>query len=186
VQRTRATRGSIYGMRIKLALGILATGLAVAACGGDSGSTTAAGSSSAGGQSAQPGGAAVVVSVTQTSIGKVLTGPDGRTLYTLLSSAGTPLPCTGGCATAWPPLTAQSGATAGSGVTATIAVDSGGQVTAGGVPLYYFAGDASPGQTSGQGVRSFGGIWYAVNAAGKPVTASTGGGAGSTPTYSGY
>jgi predicted lipoprotein with Yx(FWY)xxD motif len=31
-----------------------------------------------------------------------------------------------------------------------------------GMPLYYFLIDTSPGQTSGQGINGFGGIWYVV------------------------
>jgi hypothetical protein len=38
------------------------------------------------------------------------------------------------------------------------------------MPLYTFSGDSGATQTHGQGVRSFGGVWYAVSAAGRPVT----------------
>jgi hypothetical protein len=46
------------------------------------------------------------------------------------------------------------------------------QVTADGAPLYYFSGDSAAGQVNGQGIKSFGGIWYAVQASGKPLTSA--------------
>ena len=54
------------------------------------------------------------------------------------------------------------------------------QVTYNGHPLYTFAGDKNPGDTSGQGVNAFGGLWYAVSPAGNQVTgtASSSGGGG--------
>jgi predicted lipoprotein with Yx(FWY)xxD motif len=118
----------------------------------------------------------MTITATQTSLGSVLTGPNGNTLYTLLSSAGAPLPCTGACMTAWPPLTAAAGATvqAGSGVSATLAVGtSATQVSADGTPLYYFSGDTAPGQVNGQDLKSFGGTWFAIQASGKPVSAAS-------------
>jgi predicted lipoprotein with Yx(FWY)xxD motif len=43
------------------------------------------------------------------------------------------------------------------------------QVTFGGHPLYYFAGDKSAGQTAGQGLNAFSAEWYALSASGKKV-----------------
>ena len=40
------------------------------------------------------------------------------------------------------------------------------QVTYNGHPLYTFAGDRSPGQTTGEGVDDFGAEWYALSRAG--------------------
>jgi hypothetical protein len=37
-------------------------------------------------------------------------------------------------------------------------------------PLYTFSGDPGPGVAHGQGLVSFGGTWYVLNAAGNPVT----------------
>jgi hypothetical protein len=48
-----------------------------------------------------------------------------------------------------------------------------GQVTYGGRPLYYFAGDAKAGDTNGQGVR---GVWFAVTADDELVKAKAAGG----------
>jgi hypothetical protein len=88
------------------------------------------------------------------------------------------------------PVTVPQGSTpkAGSGVTASLTAvtrsDGTMQVAAGGNPLYYYAGDSGPGQTSGQGISSFGGIWYAVQASGQPAK-SAGGSATPSPS-SGY
>jgi len=47
-----------------------------------------------------------------------------------------------------------------------------------GHPFYLFGGDTSAGQTSGQGVNAFGGLWYALSRSGAAVTHS-----GSTSVY---
>jgi Secreted repeat of unknown function len=41
-----------------------------------------------------------------------------------------------------------------------------------GHPLYLFSGDAKAGDTNGEGVRAFGGLWYAVSPAGNQVVAA--------------
>jgi hypothetical protein len=41
--------------------------------------------------------------------------------------------------------------------------------TAGGWPLYTYVGDKSPGQVTGEGIPSFGGVWYVLSPTGKPV-----------------
>ena len=45
------------------------------------------------------------------------------------------------------------------------------QVTVNGMPLYTFAGDTSPGEAKGQGVKDVG-TWNAVSSSGQPVTAA--------------
>jgi predicted lipoprotein with Yx(FWY)xxD motif len=156
---------------VLLSLPVLA--IVVAACGSSS--------SPSGSSAASP----MTISATQTSLGSVLSGPSGDTVYTLVSAQGMPIPCTGQCLSAWPPVaaTAGSSAHAGSGVSATLAVNAGVmQVTADGAPLYYFSGDSAAGQVNGQGIKSFGGIWYAVQASGKPLTSAAAAGApASTP-----
>jgi hypothetical protein len=39
-------------------------------------------------------------------------------------------------------------------------------VTYAGHPLYYFANDKKPGDTTGQGVNGFGGLWWVLTPAG--------------------
>jgi len=46
--------------------------------------------------------------------------------------------------------------------------------TVGGWPLYTFAQDQVPGDVNGQGIKSFGGTWWAVSPSGKAVTGSGG------------
>jgi predicted lipoprotein with Yx(FWY)xxD motif len=176
---------------VLLSLPVLA--IVVSACGASS--SPATGSSAAGSSAAGP----MTISATQTSLGSVLSGPSGDTVYTLISAQGTPIPCTGQCLSAWPPVTATAGSSAhaASGVSATLAVNTSVmQVTADGAPLYYFSGDSAAGQVNGQGIKSFGGIWYAVQASGKPLTSTAAAaapastpnaanGAGATPTSSG-
>jgi predicted lipoprotein with Yx(FWY)xxD motif len=100
------------------------------------------------------------VGTASTSLGTVLVGPTGLTLYTHAGDTSMTSTCTGGCATAWPPLTIPSGQqpTAGPGVTGLgTFVRPGGatQVTANGLPLYGWQGDQKPGDVTGQGIAGF-------------------------------
>jgi predicted lipoprotein with Yx(FWY)xxD motif len=98
--------------------------------------------------------------------GTFLVGPSGLTLYTFTNDTqgdGKSV-CNGDCATAWPPLIAEGGATptAGAGVDAakfgTATRDDGTtQITYDGWPLYYFQGDSAAGQTNGEGLQ---GVWF--------------------------
>jgi predicted lipoprotein with Yx(FWY)xxD motif len=113
----------------------------------------------------------------------VLTGPSGKTVYTLVDSSGAPVACSSACLAVWPPVTTTGTPQAGSGVSASLstasASDGSTQAAANGDPLYYYSGDSSAGQVNGQGLMSFGGTWYAIQANGQKVS---GGGA---PTQAG-
>jgi predicted lipoprotein with Yx(FWY)xxD motif/plastocyanin len=119
-------------------------------------------------------GAAVVTTASNPTYGDILTDSKGMTLY-LWKKDTTPgkSNCSGDCAVNWPPLTVASSteAAAGtdvSGTLATITRDDGSiQVTINGMPLYYFKGDAAPGDANGQGI---GETWYVVDAAGNMIT----------------
>ena len=93
--------------------------------------------------------------------GDVLAGPDGRSLYLFTQDDGSTSTCYDGCAQTWPPLTVDGEPAAGDGVTASLGTterdDGSTQVTAAGHPLYYYAGDSAPGDTTGQDV---GGVWF--------------------------
>jgi predicted lipoprotein with Yx(FWY)xxD motif len=96
------------------------------------------------------------------TLGKYMTGEDGKTLYifkndTVGSGKST---CSGSCADNWPPFVLEGeekavGGDGASGTIATIARDDGKkQVTYNGAPLYYFAGDQKAGDTNGQGLNA--------------------------------
>jgi len=71
--------------------------------------------------------------------GPILADGADFTLYTF-TNGGTPVPCTGGCAAVWPPLTVPAGTqpTGGQGLAAwaRTLTPSGNQVTEGGLPLF--------------------------------------------------
>lgn len=124
-------------------------------------------------------------------------GPNGLTLYTFDKDAADTSNCQSGqCLQNWPALTAAGGAISlGTGLTASdfntiTRTDGSSQVTFKGIPLYFFAGDAAPGDKHGDGV---GGIWHlattsstvpaaggASPAASAPASAPAGTPAGST------
>jgi len=152
--------------------------LIVAACSGGSTPSPAAASqaASSAAASASPSEAAspsasaetsetYEVKVASASIGKFLTGEDGKTLYTFKSDTAGKSTCSGDCATNWPPFTVDSKdqLKAGTGVTGALDVisrdDGSKQVTYKGAPLYYFSGDAKAGDTNGQGLF---GKWFAA------------------------
>ena len=138
---------------------VLAAAFAVSACTA-SGASPVPGSAAPGGRYGQAAGG-VVIGTATTSLGTVLAGPNGKTLYIHAGDSATASTCSGGCATAWPPLTVAAGqrASAGSGVTGQLATftraDGSSQVTYNGLPLYYWQGDTKPGDVTGQGVAGF-------------------------------
>lgn len=116
-------------------------------------------------------GSGTVVKLHRTSFGKVLAGPNGHSLYILTADKRNSSSCNSVCRSFWPPLKTHGKPRAGTGVNAAkLGQTSAHQVTYYGKPLYYYAQDNSAGQTSGEGVRSFGGTWYLINAKGKNVT----------------
>jgi predicted lipoprotein with Yx(FWY)xxD motif len=150
--------------------------VAAAACGGndDEGSGTAAPAAPT--TTASQAATSATVAVARSKLGDILVDADGRTLYAFTKDKGDQSACSGQCAANWPALTGT--ATAGTGAQAALlstAMQANGnsQVTYGGRPLYYFAGDAKPGDTNGQGVGS---VWFAVTADGELVKAKAAGG----------
>ena len=105
--------------------------------------------------------ATVTVNSTSESI---LTNAQGLTLYYRTSDAPPSTVCSGGCASAWPPLVMSSSSAPTSAASLpgklTIVADANGnQVEYNGHPLYTYSGDTASGQTTGEGV---GGVWHVV------------------------
>lgn len=119
--------------------------------------------------------ATAALSVAQNdALGAHLVAADGRTLYLFLKDAQGPSTCYDACAQNWPPLLAEGNPVGGEGVdNAKLGVaqrtDGANQVTYNGWPLYFFAGDAQPGDVNGQGVID---QWFVVSPAGDKVEAA--------------
>jgi predicted lipoprotein with Yx(FWY)xxD motif len=118
----------------------------------------------------EPAGPATV-SAADTGIGRVLVGPDGKTLYLYASDQGTTSAVPANLLSAWPPLTVESAdaAVAGEGVDQSklgTAMQADGRlwVTYNGHLLYAFSGDAAAGDTNG---HKLGNIWFALTPAGE-------------------
>jgi predicted lipoprotein with Yx(FWY)xxD motif len=159
--------------------------LGVAACGGGGNGATAATTP----PTTASGHPATVGTANVGSLGTVLVESKGDTLYLFQKDTGTKSTCVGPCASAWPPLRASGKPTAGSGANASMLgttprSDGKPQVTYNGHPLYTYSGDQNPGDSNGEGISAFGGLWYAVSAAGNQVvgqassSSSSGGGGG--------
>lgn len=127
------------------------------------------------GRAATPSANAVVSMATDPKLGQILVGDKGLTLYIFTKDVADKSNCTGGCLRAWPPFLTTGNVMAGTGVnqsmlgTATLA-DGTKIVTYNHMPLYYWAGDSKPGDTTGQGVQN---VWYVVSPDGKPVMTAT-------------
>jgi len=175
------------GARLRSA-GIVATLVSVAAlaaaCGSPQSSPTTTATSPP-----VPGGSKTSLTLevaTLPKVGSVLTGPNGMTLYYFATDTSTTSSCTGPCAVVWPPLVVPAGSKPllPSGTTGTLTLvarsDGSDQVSYKGHLLYYYQGDAAPGQDKGQGVD---GTWFVLSTsgttpAGSPTTTRSPGGGG--------
>jgi predicted lipoprotein with Yx(FWY)xxD motif len=157
-----------------IAVGAALIAVVAAGCGGGSNKSSSA-SSQTSTQTATKSG---TVSLASTSLGKILVGPNGRTLYLFEKDKGGKSACSGSCAAAWPPLTTSGKPSPGSGVDATklsVTARSDGktQVVYAGHPLYFYAADSKAGDTNGQGLDQFGAEWYVLSAGGNKVEKSS-------------
>ena len=57
------------------------------------------------------------------------------------------------------------------------------QLTINGMPVYLYSGDSAAGDVNGEGIQSFGGVWYAVSPSGASV--KSGAGTSSSPSSGG-
>jgi predicted lipoprotein with Yx(FWY)xxD motif len=110
-------------------------------------------------------------------LGQILVDGNGRALYLFEADRGTSSSCYDACAGVWPPLTTSGTPVAGAGVTQSLLTtttrnDGSAEVVYNGHPLYYFISDKQAGDTTGQGLSSFGADWYVLSAAGTKVDAS--------------
>lgn len=114
------------------------------------------------------------VSLHKTTLGMVLVARNGHTLYLFGKDRNGKSACSGSCAHFWPPLLTQSKPIAGSGTNGALLgttkrSDGKVQVTYAKHPLYTYLLDTRAGQTKGEGLTFFGGVWNALSARGTAV-----------------
>jgi predicted lipoprotein with Yx(FWY)xxD motif len=186
--------------RFALGAGLAVAALALAACGSSSSGGNPAVSS--GGQPSSPssgsGGSAdtagTMFSIANVSgLGNVVVDGRGHTVYVLTKAGHKNLPCTDatGCTKYWPDLSLPDGtssATAGHGLNASLlgAKKANGEIygTYNGWLLYEYSGDTAAGQSHGEGIKDFGGVWYALDASGNLVKPGSPAGASSSSSSS--
>jgi len=156
----------------------------LAACGSSSAGSGSGSSSAA--ASGQASSSTAMLKSAKTSLGTVLTNSKGFTVYWFAIDTPTSSNCSGSCLTYWPPVTgtpqAASGVTLPGKLGTITRSDGTTQATWNSHPLYTYAGDKSPGKTSGNKVNGSGGLWYAVtlssSASSTASSSSSGGGGG--------
>jgi predicted lipoprotein with Yx(FWY)xxD motif len=136
-----------------------------------SATTAASGTSQTSGTSA----GVATISVAHSNLGSILiAGPKQKTVYLFAADKSPMSTCSSACAEVWPPVTTTGAPKAAGGANAadlgTITRSDGTkQVTYKGHPLYYYVGDGTSGETSGQGINSFGAPWYVLTPSGSEV-----------------
>ncbi len=114
------------------------------------------------------GADALTINVANATVGgksqQILVDAKGMSLYYLTSDKATSSACTGGCASAWPPLVSENppkAATSATGKLAVVKTANGSQVTYNGHFLYRFSDDNKSGDVQGEGVHGpQNGVWH--------------------------
>jgi predicted lipoprotein with Yx(FWY)xxD motif len=134
-------------------------------------------------RTAHPAAAAnAVVKVASVNVGgskhSLLETATGRPVYLLTGDSVSHPTCTSSdCIGDWPVVGTNAKKPAlGKGVKGKLTIWNHGryhQLVLNGHPLYTFAGDSSAGKASGQGLKSFGGVWETLTASGSAFAASS-------------
>lgn len=167
---------------------LAAMGIVLASCGSGQG---AGGNGSATTSGAKSSSTSFTVGTSKLSgVGTVLVDHAGRTLYAFAPDKQQKPTCTGTCASVWPPLTTSANPVAGPGTSRSLlgtVKDGNGkmQVTYDHWPLYTYVGDQT-GKANGQGLLSFGGKWWTIDAQGHLVGSAASSSSSTTSTTSSY
>lgn len=164
---------------------IAALSLGLSACGGGSsygnsstplppaaGANLSSTSPAAASPTATAANGPAVMAADLAKVGRVLTDPNGMTLYTFKPDTAGMSACTASCATTWPPLTTTvANPVKPDGLAGDLAIitrdDGTKQVTYNGQPIYLFSGDKAAGDANGQGI---GGVWFVASAQASSAT----------------
>jgi predicted lipoprotein with Yx(FWY)xxD motif len=156
--------------KLLLTSAIGAMALLAAACGGTTSTATASPATASPSPSAAATAATIAVA-TNSKLGQILVDGKGMTVYLFVADTGTASTCYTSCAQLWPPVLTTGAPQAGAGAQMSILgtttrTDGTIEVTYAGHPLYYFLQDKQAGDTTGQGVNGFGGLWWVMGPSG--------------------
>jgi predicted lipoprotein with Yx(FWY)xxD motif len=154
---------------------LIAVSLVLAACGADETDGLAeddAQGADAAAEDETESAADADLAVASSDLGEILVDGEGMTLYLFTEDSEGQSVCEDDCAAAWPPLLVEDAPVPGDGIDAALLgeterSDGTTQVTYAGSPLYTWAQDQQPGDTTGQGVQE---VWFVVSPAGDAVT----------------
>ncbi len=153
-----------------LAAGVVAALMMLTACGSTNSTTTKVKVTTPGSGSSASAASSSQVKERSTAIGTVLVDSAGHTIYWFAKDTPTTSNCNGSCATYWPPVKGPVTAAPGTSLPDKFGTikraDGTVQATYDGHPLYTYAGDSSAGQTSGNGLKASGGLWWAMTPTG--------------------
>lgn len=97
------------------------------------------------------------------TLGKILAGSDGMTLYTSKADSANTSTCYNACAITWAPYTISGDPAAPQGLNGKLGTaartDSSRQVTYNGLPLYTYSADQVAGNANGEGLE---GNWFSI------------------------
>jgi predicted lipoprotein with Yx(FWY)xxD motif len=155
----------------------LAIALIAAGCGASaSGSGYSSGPYGSGVKVSTPNGIVRTarVGVANLPLGRIVVDNMGRTLYLFEKDKNRRSACYGQCAKYWPPLLTAGKPSARAGAKQSLLgttrrANGSEQVTYAGHPLYRFAEDTKPGQTSGAGSHAFGAGWDVLSPPGRKI-----------------
>jgi len=119
-----------------------------------------------------------VVKTRHGALGTFLVDRHGRTLYLFRKDRHGRSRCSGACAQLWPPLITHGrprarGHARASKLGTTRRSGGARQVTYNGHPLYRYSLDSAPGDTTGQGIDTFGATWWILGRSGHRITATS-------------
>jgi predicted lipoprotein with Yx(FWY)xxD motif len=158
--------------RLLVAAATMFAAVIVSGCGGTSSPAAVASPSPA----TSPAAPAQTIKVaTDAKLGPILVDSAGKTVYMFVADTSTKSTCYTSCAQFWPPVLTAGAPVAGTGAQAsllgtTTRTDGTTEITYAGHPLYYFLNDKAPGDTTGQGVNGFGGLWWVLSPTGAVIT----------------
>src|ERR1700730_7411386 len=146
---------------------VAAMALIAAACGSTQSAATTSPAAASPSPAAQPSPAstgATIAVASNAKYGSILVDGKGMTGYLFVSEQTT-------ASTGYTTGAPHAGSDATSSLLGTTTrTDGKVEVTYAGHPLYYFANDKASGDTTGQAVDGFGGLWWVVSASGAAIT----------------